>query len=280
MDIQIIEMIEKRMRECEAQYNIKVLLWSFRGSIDIGIYRKNSDLDLVFIYKNLSDAPIAAIHDIIGYGFDFWGWNIEDTVKTIQMNNENYYNNVNRVIQDFYISQEHQRGGLGYFSGVYCSLGNENIGGESFAIKRLMPILSNVMEKRVLINHVLTGVRSMTETIQSTGTLNANHYLYGMWRILLSLHIYYGGLPGESNIDFLFQKYGTEKIREEFEFLRKNYKNSLAKGTQRYRLLSLNKFMTEKYNELSEKAFSLLPEKEYQYKENCILLTNFVEEIN
>lgn len=277
MDTRIFEMIEKRMRECEVQYQIKVLLWSFRGSIDIGIYRKNSDLDLVFIYKNLGSTKISAIHDIIGYGFDFWGWDIEDVIKTVWTSNEIYYNNINKVIDNYYISKEHSRGGLGYFSGIYCSIGNENIGGDSFAINELIPIFSDVMEKRILINNILSGVKDMIDTIQSFGALNANQYLYGIWRILLSLHVYHGGLPGESNIDFLLQGQNEEDIIEEFDLLRKNYKDSLAKGTQRYRLLSLNKFMHDNYFKLEEKIISLLPENKDRYKESYILMNDLIK---
>ena len=79
MSHEIIQIIENRLQEYEKEYGICVLLWSFRGSIDIGIYRKNSDLDIIFIYQS-NNKKLRAMHDIVGHGFDYWGWILEDVL--------------------------------------------------------------------------------------------------------------------------------------------------------------------------------------------------------
>jgi hypothetical protein len=69
--------INARIKQCEDFYEIEALFWFASGSIIMGTYRENSDMDIKFIYR-CKKKKVSGIHDIIGYGLDFWGWDIED----------------------------------------------------------------------------------------------------------------------------------------------------------------------------------------------------------
>ena len=278
LSIRMRNMIETKLADCERVYDVKVLFWSFRGSIDIGISRKNSDLDLIFVFKNMSENQVAAIHDIVGYGFDFWGWNIEDAIKTIEINNNSFYQKRDGF-QNIPLSSEHARGGLTYYSGIYCWLNNSRSGSNLKEADELKKKLENIAEKRVLISHILDGVESGLSKLEIENGMSACDYLYTTWRVLLAEHVYHGGMPGESEIDLLMSHYMDEKTKEVVNRLRAIYKNSLSKHAQFFSIEDLNVFISKKFNYLKTLLKELEPEKEGNLSEKIRDIKLFVDKL-
>jgi len=259
MDKIVTQFIEKRIRMLEELHHIHVLIWAFRGSLDIGIYRENSDLDIIFIFRNLEKSKISAIHDIIGHGFDLWGWDIDDVIKTIRINTALYCQNEHKSFETVTLSQEHDRGSLAYHFGVFCAYGSKNIGGNPLFLEEAPAIFGQIMEKRVMMNDIMLGVKNAREKIVSTGTLSANEYLYTVWRILLSQHVFSGGLPGEADMSVLLDKYGSQIANEVFD-LNLKYKKARAKHSLRIKSAILNEFIVQESAEIERKSLSLSPE--------------------
>ena len=84
--------VNEKMNQYEDAYGIKVLCWWLRGTINIGMYRKNSDLDIAFIFKDKS-RRCKGIHDLYEHGMDLWGVEVEEIIQTTWINNESYYKN-------------------------------------------------------------------------------------------------------------------------------------------------------------------------------------------
>ena len=51
----LIDEVNSRMNFYEYKYNVKILFWALRSSVNLGIVRRNSDLDIMFAYKNLKE---------------------------------------------------------------------------------------------------------------------------------------------------------------------------------------------------------------------------------
>lgn len=270
--------IETKLADCERVYNVKVLFWSFRGSIDAGIFRKNSDLDLVFVFKNMSADKVVAIHDIVGYGFDFWGWNIEDVIKTIEINNYSFY----EKRDDFHnisLSHEHARGGLTYHYGIYCWLNNSRSGSNLINVDELRNKLACIIEKRVLISHILAGVEAGLTKLETENGMSACDYLYMTWRVLLAEHVFNGGMPGESDIDMLMNLYMDKKTAMVVNRLKYIYRDSLSKHAQFFIIEELNKFISDKYNYLRKIIKDLKPENEKILGSKIKEIKDFVGEL-
>lgn len=278
LSVRMTDMIERKLMSCEETYGIKVLFWSFRGSLDINISRKNSDLDIVFVFKNRTGNRISAIHDIIGYGFDFWGWDIEDAVRTIEINNDSFYQN-NVEYKNIPLTKEHARGGLTYYSGIYCYLGSEKSGSNLAEINILCDKLMGVMEKRVLISHVLAGVEKELDALEINGGMSACDYLYIIWRVLLAEHICKGGKPGESELDSLMPLYMDLETMDIVNRLRSIYKNSLSKHSQFFKIEELNIFICNKFNFLKKRSEVLAPQHEGDAKDKMEDLKMYIREL-
>ena len=114
-----IRTVNDRLVRIKALTGINILFWSLRGSLDIGIYRNNSDADIIFVFTS-SNPGYRAFHDIVGHGIDLWGWNIEDVLRTIQFCSENDLQII--INNQCSISSEHRRGSLSYYFGLYVTI--------------------------------------------------------------------------------------------------------------------------------------------------------------
>ncbi len=278
LSLRMKKMIESKLASCEEMYGVKVLFWSFRGSLDINISRKNSDLDLMFVFKNLTENRVAAIHDIVGYGFDFWGWDIEDAIQTIEINNNSFYENSSDY-KNIPLSSEHARGGLTYYSGIYCYLGNKKSGSNIKEINAIKNRLTDVMEKRILISHILAGVQDNLDRIEIDGGMSACDYLYLIWRVLMAEHVYRDGLPGESEIDMLMMSYMDQETMNLVNKLRNVYKNSLSKHSQFFRICELNTFIRNKFIFFEGIGEKLKPQHEETAKDRIESFKAYIEEL-
>lgn len=251
LDNRVKQLIDYRMKKCEEQYNIKVLSWFLRGSIQIGIYRKNSDLDLVFLYKNLEKQKCAGIHDIMGWGFDFWGWDIEDAVKDLNKNILFYHEYKKTNIM--YLSQEHARGTLDCLHGLYLKLGNDLVGGNNNFNLQFDELLQELLEPAILAEYALLGMKNIVHTVEIIGKLSSNEYLYSIWRVLLAGYIMDGGLPGDNRIDKLIEVCGDRNLQEQVDGLREIYKGALTKSSQRFEIDYLNNYIIQNYVAMKQK---------------------------
>lgn len=278
LSVRMRDMVEKKLASCEETYGVKVLFWSFRGSLDVNISRKNSDLDLIFVFKNRTGNKVAAIHDIIGYGFDFWGWDIEDAVRTIELNNNSYYQNPAEC-QNLPLTKEHARGGLTYYSGIYCYFGNIKSGSFGEEMKTLSDKLMGVMEKRVLISHILDGMEGELDKLEINGGMSACDYLYAVWGVLMAEHVYKGGLPGEGEIDPLIKLYMDGETADVVNRLRRIYKNSLSKHTQFFKIEEINVFIRNKFQFLQKVSGKLTPQHSLDMQEKIEGLKFYIAEL-
>lgn len=270
MNKEIITFINNRLQKCEQFYNIKVLAWFPR---DRGIYRKNSDLDIVFLFKRGFNSNCSAIHDIIEYGFDFWGWNIEDAVKTLAISNENYYSKAGKEIEDIYLSKEHARGGLGYFGGVYWMVGNTCTNGIG---KEIENTLLNIMEKRIIVNYLIKGIAKRIDILEYEGRLSSYEYLNSIWRILLGKGIMEGNLPGKTDFKYLLKSYADECILDPVNDLWKTYENALGKHSQRFDIPVISDYIIKEYTGLKKETIKLEPEKKEIYLREIDWLKNII----
>lgn len=274
LEQKVLDFIDERMKLCERRYNIQILFWTFRGSLDIGIYRRNSDLDLIFVYKSLGE-KCAAIHDIVGYGFDFWGWDIEDALTTIEENHHQYYR-YNRT-SPYLLSAQHLRGGLSYYWGFFCCLNNQRAKYYDQFYDVAYPIMNQMFEKRLLIEHILVGVPGICDTIRFQNYLSSNDYLYTVWRLLLSNHILHGGLPGESDIHDLMKAYLENTTACVTEKLIQTYRKALSKSSQMFEIKELNDYILSEYDRIFADSSNLHPEHEIHFENNFLLLKDTIE---
>ena len=266
LSMNVRNMIEERLTDCEERYGVKVLFWAFRGSLDIGISRKNSDLDLIFVFKNMMEKKVSAIHDIIGYGFDFWGWDIEDAIRTIEINSQSFYEKGNGY-KTLSLSKEHARGGLTYYSGIYCCFNKEKAGSNLKEIDNLVKKFIDVMERKILILHILSGVQNSIVRLNVEGGMSACDYLYTIWRLLLSECVYKEGIIGESQITLLMTKYLDERNKEIVNGLRKVYKNSLSKHSQFFEIRELNELIFSKIDFLNGVLQDMEPQNNIEFQD-------------
>lgn len=258
----ICRYIDERMKRCEEIYDINVIAWFLR---DKGIPRKNSDLDIVFLFKNRADRKCRAIHDIIGYGFDFWGWDIYDALETVARSHEYFYLNPSAELEDIYISAEHKRGGLGYYGGIFWMVGNSQIGGNASFLKEGIALLNEIMEKKIIISYLLEPLEKRIETIEYTNCLSSYEYLNTLWRLLVSQNILLGGKSGETNFTEMANKYVGEETLPWIKILINVYNRALSKHSQRFSCVPLNKYVIMEFKCLKLEMEKLLPEKEKRF---------------
>lgn len=253
--------INDRLTECECLYNIKVLGWFLRSR---NIFRENSDLDIVFIFLNDRNKTCRAIHDIIGYGLDFWGWCLEDALQTLKISNERYYER--GILEDFYLSNEHKRGGLGYFGGVFWMVGNPESGGEEFFLSSGQEALRKICEKRLVVEYLIGVIDGRIAQAEYSGYMTSYMYLNSLWRVLVAENIIKGDEPGKTNFIYLVDELVWDKeIREVIFKLLSVYGKSISKHSQRMFIPILNDFLEEKFDEIKKGSKEILPQHERTY---------------
>lgn len=273
MDEVVFQSIQDRVMLCKDRYEITPLSWFVR---DRGIYRSNSDLDIVFIFKNFGKTKCAAIHDIIGYGLDFWGWDIHDLIQIIKISNESYYAKPFENPEDIYLSSEHRRAGLGYFGGVYWGVGNKQSWEAELYSNQIVHLLNHVMEVKIIVSYLLNGVRSRVENLQYNVFLTSYEYLNSLWRILLSKSILAGNLPGQTNFGHLVDTYMDEGLIVLVNELINVYAKALGKHSQRFTIPEMNQYIINEYFDLQRKMGTLTPEKKDTFYQDIIKLENIV----
>lgn len=251
--------VDERLRRCEEIYNIDVIAWFLR---DKGMPRKNSDLDIVFLFKNKADRKCRAIHDIIGYGFDFWGWDIYDALETVMRSHEYFYSNPTTELKDIYLSAEHKRGGLGYFGGLYWMVGNREAGGNADFLSDGVKLLESLMERKIIINYLIAPLKGRVDNIGYTNSMSSYEYLNTLWRLALSRSLLAGGKPGETDFVKLAERFIVGEALSITKSLLLVYRGSLSKYSQRFALAPLNAFIEEEFGDVQTNMQKLSPERE------------------
>lgn len=254
----ICRYIDERMKRCEEIYDINVIAWFLR---DRGMPRKNSDLDIVFLFKNRADRKCRAIHDIKGYGFDFWGWDIYDALETVTRSHEYFYLNPSAELEDIYISEEHKRGGLGYFGGLYWMVGNQQVGGNTFFLSDGVALLNSLMERKIVVNYMMAPLKARVDKMCYMNGMSSYEYLNTLWRLELSRSILEGGKPGETNFIELANRFIEGETLLHVKSLLHVYRDSLSKYSQRFALASLNAFIVKEFGNVMAEMEKLVPER-------------------
>lgn len=241
--------IEERIRKIENTYSVSVLFWNIRGSGDIGIYRKNSDIDIIFVYKS-DNKKNRAIHDIIGHGYDLWGWIIDDVFKTII--NSFGKNDVNF----HYLTKEHARASLNNYFGFFVAIGNKLLCDRSGFINDNFSDLINIMDRKSIIFEFQNEIIKYVKRIENENKLSGNEMLYAFWYCEMSEKIISGGLPGENKLSDMIKNINDILLKSEIEDIKKLYNKSVTKHGQKF---------------YSEKIFGYIIK---QYKENIEFLAS------
>lgn len=251
--------INERMRRCEEVYDIAVIAWFLR---DRGILRKNSDLDIGFLFKSRNSGKCRAIHDIIGYGFDFWGWDIYDAYETVLRSHEQFYVHPEIEMKDVYLSAEHQRGGLGYFGGLYWMVGNREVGGNKEFLSDGIELLDKLMEKKIVVNYLVAPLAGRVNKMGYTNGMSSYEYLNTLWRLMLARNILAGGKSGETDFVELAHRFAGGEALSSIESLLHVYRRALSKHSQRFAIMSLNSYISREYESIASEMMKLTPEKE------------------
>lgn len=240
VDKNVETFIDKRMNEIEKQYGVEVLFWFARGSVTSGIFRDNSDLDLAFVYKCSGKEKVAAIHDIIGYGLDFWGWEIGDALKTLKNSHFEYQ------------SEEHRRAGLDYYYGLYCAFGNYFAKGYNLFFDKTKDVFMSAFSPKICSELFLYKAQEIYEKLLKNKTLSYADYLNCTEYILCTIHILKGGLPGDVHIRKLARSFLPGDIKNTLKDILKKYKTSLRKNSQIMSIEVLNRYFCEALPKLKE----------------------------
>lgn len=223
------KLVEDRLKNIEALTGVEVLFWSLRGSMDVGIYRYNSDIDVVFVFRS-ETKRIRAIHDIIGHGLDLWGWIEDDVYSTVDYCESTSFNQL--IECQCSISAEHKRGSLSYYFGLYVCLGNPFCidrkgffdGHRAEFLKRYSPT--------IVIIEMLSRLKAARDKIINGDNLFGNECLYGIWYSLMIRGVYENRLPGDNKIMNLLKEYGDNELMDCFVSIHNDYKRSAYKRAQ------------------------------------------------
>ncbi len=253
------EMINTRIRQIERLMGITVIFWSLRGSLDIGIYRNNSDADIICVYTS-QDKGKRAFHDIVGHGLDIWGWIFEDAIETIKFCSNNKQEIVR--IKQCAITNEHIRGSLSYYFGIFVMLGNPF----SVSVYNNESIRTDLWQKVYHPKIVLLEMQSRLEKtyrkVKTGEKLNGNECIYSLWYVLMEKSVIDQNLPGDNKIHDLLDLYADDDLKEEFQRLHILYKRGSTKKGQMFCLPAINSFVSKTY----ENAEQILAECSSPYK--------------
>lgn len=245
--LEIKKCIEEKIRAVERKYGIKAMFWCTRGSMHAEIYRKNSDLDILYVFQKKGVTEINAVHDIVGYGFDLWGWNIEQVLLTVKQNlKQIYLGKMNYWV----LSKEYRRGNLMYYGGIYCALGNENY----YRLDKKWSIFENVLwnafEPCILQMEFMHEFYEMKRRIVSGVPITFCDYLNTISDLLLLEHVLKGGMPGQANIYYLAKLYLPDFHQGVLYHLLSEYQNAIGKYEQRAYISELNELILERVERL------------------------------
>ena len=146
-------------------------------------------------------------------------------------------------------------------------------------MKTLSDKLIGVMEKRVLISHILDGMEGELDKLEINGGMSACDYLYAVWGVLMAEHVYKGGLPGEGEIDPLIKLYMDGETADVVNRLRRIYKNSLSKHTQFFKIEEINVFIRNKFQFLQKVSGKLTPQHSLDMQEKIEGLKSYIAEL-
>lgn len=262
MDKELERIINQHMLQYERQYNIRVLFWALRSSVNIGIKRRNSDLDIMFSYISLNGKGCAGIRNIAEYGLDFWGIEIHEILETVCQSNKLSY----RESKDPVLWQKtpaHQRGGCNYYFGIYSVIGSPFCQDPYSFIGEASPLLLDMFEPKIAAWQLLSATKG---TIQNIRHFSKNHlydYLYAIWRLELCRHILQGGLPGENNIYGLADKYCSLQMKEQIQYYLHLYQNTYRKESVFLEIPYFNIFLLDEFPQVER----LIHLTEYQKKD-------------
>lgn len=240
--------IEKKLLIIEKLYNIETLFWFIRGSMYLGIYRKNSDLDILFVFRNKKGDGINAVHDITGYGFDLWGWNVNKMILTIKSSNAAI--NMGKAFNG--LSSEYRRGNLLYYGGIFCALGNNTLHWNIENSDKIYRLLKCIFNPWVLYMEFKNDIDKILTQIEYCMPVTFCDYLNIIDELLVILHVYNNGEVGEADIKFLSDLYLPNDIKLELEGILKSYNGSLRKYDQCAYLVSLNNYIKSVSMKLDE----------------------------
>lgn len=238
----IENIIENQMRDYEERYGIQVILWTIRGSVDIGIHRKNSDLDIIFIYRS-KDKKIKAIHDIVGHGFDYWGWLLDDVITTVNESN---------LLCDqgipYYISSEHERGSLDYYFGLYCAIDNNCACISEWVDADIIECMRKIFVIKSCLVWINSKLEKSYKKICGGEEISGNVYLYGVWYALMSKHILNGNRSGDNKFVLLLDKYTDDNEKIVIKKIYEDYIYSSGKNSKVYKNTIIDNLIMDQYN--------------------------------
>ena len=274
MEKELDKIINEHMLFYEQKYNIRILFWSLRSSINIGIKRRNSDLDVMFSYISDRKNKCSGIHDITGHGLDFWGIEIHDILTTIKKNNEMAYQTEGPP-KLWLIGPQHKRGGCNYYFGIYSTIGSSYYREYNGFLEKTTPLFLKMFEKKIAAQQLWEATRTTVTNIKYFGKIYLYDYLYAVWRLILCKHILCGNLPGENNILNLIEKYCSPEIKNDIQNYLELYKDTYTKESAYFTIPCLNEFILDNFSEV-EKMIALRPYETietYKYAYNQIIQT-------
>lgn len=271
--------IQKRMRQYEKQYQIRVLYWSFRSSINIGIKRRNSDLDIMFAYLASEPEHCLGIHDIMGHGLDFWGVDIRDILTTIDRNNRLAYESPDLAYL-WHISPQHRRAGCSYYFGIYSTLGNPFYGEYHDFLSRTKTDFLDMFEKKIAARQMLETVGATVDKIWCFGRVCLYDYLFAIWRLALCRHILDGGLPGRNHIEYLLHRYYPEELTKQVEKYLDIYQKTYSKESACFPIDLFNHFLTDEYKTIQKRVTEIPYEKEDVYTNAYEKIRKMIDEFH
>lgn len=231
--MELKEYIIKHLKKLEEDYKIKIIFWSLRSSINMGIYRKNSDLDIYFVFES---KKISIIHDLKSHTFDFWGASVETVKKSIEINQAEFDKKGINQYKPIYIDQAHKRAGCNYFYSLYFVLGNDVLS-EYGKLYSVFENEINNFNKDIIIAQFGNTIKNDILNILENEVVPINTYLRTIWNCLFITHLKNDGVPGDYNLISLSNRYIQDDI----------LKKEIKQKSKEYFCYAMNK------NDLKEK---------------------------
>ncbi len=262
----LIDHINIKLKEVESLYHIKVLCWYCRGSLGMGRHRRNSDFDIGFIFLNLSkqNMMIHAVHDIVGWGVDAWGWSIEDALKCIEDSQKLLSNGLNEL-SVIYPNREYARVEFNYFNDIYMCVDNpiSEVGG--IFRERVIPVLKDIMEIPLIINYTLHYTKKMIVNPSKGYLTSTSNYLKGIWYLLICKSFICGDYMKIIDVVELARIHCPAEVIKTIETLRNRYMNALTKNSQELKSTILDDYTIKEYQEIMRIFRKSAPKHSLEY---------------
>ena len=265
MNKELEKIINQHMSQYERQYNVRVLFWALRSSVNIGIKRRSSDLDIMFSYISLNGKRCTGIRNIAEHGLDFWGIEIHEILETICQSNRLSYEE-NDVPVLWRKTSAHQRGGCNYYFGIYSIIGNSSGHDYYGFLPKASPLLMDMFEPKIAAWQLLSAARAAIQNIQYFSKNYLYDYLYAIWRLELCRHMLQGGLPGENNICYLADKYCSLQMKEQIQYYLRLYKDTYRKESAFFEIPYFNSFLIDEFPQIEPSVRLAEYQKEDRYK--------------